>query len=485
MGDRWNIFHLFILLAADQPQGGTALEKNRRIMGLLGVVLLVAVAAVVVYGGQLVGIGAAYKAKMLCSEMFVAKRQSHEVSADLEIDDLRALRILKTSIDEEAHAVSASFFGVVTRTAQYRGETGCTLYFVGESARNSDEAAPVTSQRSSANGGSFHLADPTTNVGPQLVSVLDEAFSEPDPAHLRRTRAVIVVHKGRVIAERYAPGFGPDTPFPGWSMAKSVLNALVGILVRDGRLSVAAPVPIAAWRTSGDERASITLNHLLRMTSGLEFDEDMSNPLGDVTRMPTEEPDMARFAASKELQTPPGVRWQYSSGNSNIVSRAIRSIMGTEEYRRFPRRALFDPIGMASAVLETDASGTFVASSFMYATAKDWARFGILYLNEGVWGGNRILPEGWVEYTRTATTGSTGKGYGAHFWLKVPDEYNSSQSVSPANTIHAVGHEGQFVTVIPAYDTVIVRLGKTRYAQAWDHGAFVNSVLSALEASGE
>lgn len=155
--------------------------------------------------------------------------------------------------------------------------------------------------------------------------------------------------------------------------------------------------------------------------------------------------------------------------------------MDSEGYRRFPREALFDPIGMTTAVLETDVSGTFVASSFMYATAKDWARFGMLYLHDGVWNGDRILPDGWIEYTRTAATMNTGKVYGDHFWLEIPDEYNLTQTALPANTIHAVGHEGQFVTIVPSYDAVIVRLGKTRYADAWDHGAFVSSVLSALK----
>lgn len=384
-------------------------------MGLAGVALLVAVAAVVVYGGQLVGIGAAYKAKKLCSEVFVAGRLPQEVLVELEIDDLKALRFLKASIAEEANAASASFLGVVTRTAQYRDETGCTLLLYGERTRSSDGVVPIVSKPSSGNGGPFQLADPAANVSPQLVAVLDEAFSEPDPEHLRRTRAVIVVHKGRVIGERYASGFGPDTPFPGWSMTKSVLNALVGILVQDGRLSVDAPVPILEWFTQGDERASITLNQLLHMTSGLQFNEDMSNPLGDVTRMLLAEPDMAAFAAVKELETLPGTHWRYSSGDSIIISKAMRNIMGPREYSRFPRQALFDPLGMSSAVLEADASGTFVTSSFMYATARDWARFGILYLDDGIWNGERILPEGWIEYTRTAATSTTGECYGAHF----------------------------------------------------------------------
>lgn len=462
------------------------MKGKRRIVGVAGLVLLVALAAALRHGSQLVGIGTAYKAKMLCSEVFVAGRRQHEVLADLEIDDLYALRIIKASIDERAHAASASFLGMAGRTARYRGDTGCTLVSGPDSVTASDEAAPAISRHSSAGGGSFnHPDEPTTPVIPQLVAVLDEAFSEPDPAHLRRTRAVVVIHNGRVVAERYAPGVGPDTPLLGWSMTKSVLNALVGVLVKDGGLPLDAPVPVPEWRTPGDPRASITLSQLLYMNSGLEFNEDMGNPLGDVTRMLLTEPDMAAFAARKELQSPPGTRWQYSSGNSSIISRAMRNVMSEDQYRRFPRQALFDRVGMAGAVLEADPGGTFDGSSFMYATARDWARFGMLYLNDGVWEGERILPEGWVDYTRTAATANPGNAYGAHFWLSVPDEYNRAQTVLPAHALHAVGHEGQFVTIIPSRGTVIVRLGKTRYAHAWDHGAFVRTVLLALEASGE
>jgi len=434
-----------------------------------------------IYGSRLIGIGAAYKAKMLCSEVFVANRPPQDVLAELGIDDLKALNILKTSIVEDQKLTSASFLGLLTRTARYRDESGCALLFGSESGSFMDNPVPNISRQTPRDSKAFQLAEPATNANKQLVGILDEAFAEPDPEYLRRTRAVVIVHKGRIIAERYATGTDGDMLFPGWSMTKSVLNALVGILVRDGRLSVDAPVLIHDWQKPGDERMTITLNQLLHMTSGLQFNEDMSNPLGDVTRMLLAEPDMAAFTAKKALETEPGTQWRYSSGNSIILSKAIRNMMDPEEYRRFPHQALFEPLGMSSAVLETDADGTFVASSFMYATARDWARFGMLYLDVNDRSRNHILPEGWIEYTKTAANTTTGKSYGAHFWLKLPDEYNRTQTVLPEDTFHAVGHEGQFVTIVPSYDTVIVRLGKTRYAQAWDQGAFAASVLSRLE----
>lgn len=423
---------------------------------------------------------------MLCSEVFVAGRDVREVAADLEIDDLEVLRFIKGSLDREAKTSTASFLGLVKRTAQYRDDRGCSLVF-----NSSEESKLRRIPRAAQQNRTDTPASPTlhedlpTELIPLLEAAIAEAFEEPDPAHLRRTRAIVVVHKGRVVAERYAPGIDHDTPLPGWSMAKSVLSALVGALAQEHDISLDASVPIAEWQAPGDPRAAISLRHLLHMSSGLRFDEDMANPLADVTRMLLAERDMAAFAANKELMAAPGTRWQYSSGSSNIVSLALRNILGEDEYRSFPEVALFDRLGMSSALIESDASGTFVGSSYMYATARDWARFGMLYLQDGILRNERILPEGWVAFTTTPAPADPREVYGAHFWLSVPDEYNTSRASLPADAFHAVGHEGQFVTVIPSQSAVIVRLGKTRYANAWDHGTFVQTVLRVLEASGE
>jgi hypothetical protein len=297
---------------------------------------------------------------------------------------------------------------------------------------------------------------------------------------------VVIVHKGRIVAERYARGIGPDTPLIGWSMTKSVMNALAGILVKEGRLSMDVPVPIAEWQGPRDPRCRITLDQLLRMSSGLRFDEDMRNPLADVTRMLLGVADMSAYATNKELEAPPGTKWHYSSGTSNIIARIMRNVLRDDhEYLTFPRRALFDRIGMAGAILETDVSGTFVGSSFMYATARDWARFGMLYLQDGVWDGQRILPEGWVAYTRSPAPADPRKHYGAHFWLDLPDEYRGTDAALPPDAFHAVGHEAQFVTIVPSRQAVIVRLGLTRFSEAWAHGPFVREVLAALGDAGE
>jgi hypothetical protein len=217
------------------------------------------------------------------------------------------------------------------------------------------------------------------------------------------------------------------------------------------------------------------------MSSGLHFDEGMTSASTDVMRMLFRVTNTAAYAARLPLEAKPGTRWKYSSGTTNILARAIRSaIRNDREYLAFPRRALFDAIGMHSAVIETDSSGTFVGSSFMYATARDWARFGMLYLQDGVWADRRVLPEGWVRYTTTPAPASSSGEYGAHFWLDVPAEYRRTADDLPLDAFHAVGHEAQFITVIPSRELVIVRLGRTRYPEAWDHVRFVNDILAAL-----
>ena len=264
-------------------------------------------------------------------------------------------------------------------------------------------------------------------------------------------------------------------------MTKSVMNALAGILAMQGRLATDAPVPIINWQNPGDPRARITLDHLLRMSSGLQFDEDMTNPLADVTYMLLGVPDMASYATEKELEAKPGIRWQYPSGTSIIISRLMTDVLANDgEYLNFPRRALFDRIGMTGATIEADAVGTLAGSSFMYASARDWARFGLLCLQDGVWQGQRILPAGWVAYTRAPAPADPSAHYGAHLWLEVPDEYRGTNGGLPADAFHAVGNEAQVVSIVPSQEAVIVHLGLTRYPDAWDHTAFVREVLAAL-----
>jgi CubicO group peptidase (beta-lactamase class C family) len=435
---------------------------------------------VLVYGTRTAGILVAYKAKQLCSGVFVAGRGEQAVTRELEVDDLALLRFIESSVDPVKQSTSASALGLIAREAVYRGPAGCALVLDAPTAAG---AGPTAWNPPS--GGPLLLGRPTADLpvaeDDRLTGVLDRAFDESDPARFQRTRAVVIVHDGRIVGERYASGIGPDTPLIGWSMTKSVINALAGILVRLGRLSLDHAVPIGEWQAPADPRHAITLEHLLRMSSGLRFDEDTIGPLTDTVHMLLAESDMAAYAARKPLDDAPGRRWQYSSGTTVILSRAIRNVIGDDRaYLEFPRRALFDRIGMSSAAIETDAAGTLVGSSLMYATARDWARFGMLYAQDGVWNGERILPDGWVGYTRTPAPADPARRYGAHFWLDVPDGYRATGARLPPDAFHAAGHQGQFVTIVPSRNVVIVRLGGTRQHDGWDHTAFVRDVLEAL-----
>ena len=461
--------------------------KNAHTIVGLAMVALVAAIAVLFYGSRLAAIGTAYTAKILCSGIFVSQRDPRSLlDADVSSDDLAVLRHVDVRVDRDLREVTAAFFGLAGRKAVYREGRGCALVH-GEAAKPATSRTDGFTGRLREQGAVMDELDTFDRLPPELDrsrldAALEWAFLEPDQALPRRTRAVVVVYKGRLVGERYADRFTKDTPLIGWSMTKSVINALVGVLVKEGKISMNDPAAIPQWRGSSDPRRKITWDQLLRMTSGLQFRENYRNPLADVIYMLFGVPDAAAYAAAKPLESEPGARWSYSSGTTNIIAYAIRQTLGESSYLEFPRRALFDRLGMTSAVMETDAAGTFVGSSFMYATARDWARFGLLYLRDGVGSGRRILPEGWVAYTRTPAPNAPDQQYGAHFWLQISKGYRcgSDGRSLPADAFHAIGHKGQFVTIIPSRELVLVRLGATRYPCAWDHQGFVHRVLDAI-----
>jgi len=449
--------------------------------GVLRVVpwtLALALAAALAIQGEeierLLRIGAAYKAKILCSGVFVSGRSADSVlEEDLAVEDLWPLRFFPFELDRERQTVRSGIAGMFEAAARFRPGLGCV---VGASPRQWEPAVEVVAKAVATPPAA--LDGSAGRISPHLQAALDWGFAEPDPEHLRRTRAMLVLQDGEVVAERYAPGFGPDTPLAGWSMAKTVLNALVGVLVGEGRVRLDAPLDLPEWR--GDGRAAITLEQLLQMTSGLEFSEEYGSPLQDVTVMLLLHPSAAAYAAAKPLRRPPGTHWYYSSGNSNLISRLLRTVLGPERYDRFPREGLFAPLGMDTAVLEQDAAGDFVASSYLYASARDWGKLGQLFLQDGVWRGRRILPAGWVGASTQPVAGSAG-AYGRHLWLRPPDSLLGPDAVElPAGSYHAVGFESQFVTVVPARRAVLVRLGLTRHAGSWRQDLWARRVLAAL-----
>jgi CubicO group peptidase (beta-lactamase class C family) len=306
--------------------------------------------------------------------------------------------------------------------------------------------------------------DLPASIRDALTALLDKTFSEPQPETTVQTDDLLVVHRGRIVAERYAPGFGRDDTQPSWSAAKSILQAAVGILVRDGKLDISQPADVPEWQQPGDSRAEITLDQLLHMTPGLRFTEDyVDDRISDVIKMlfrPGYD-DMAAFAASFPQDHPPDTVSNYSSGTSNIISAIVKRIVGPgDEYLAFLRRELFDPIGMTSADPKFDKSGTWIGSSYCFATPRDFARFGLLYLRDGVWEGRRILPEGWVDYARTPApvepADELDRGYGAHWWTLRGDKHGA---------FLASGYVGQMIMVAPGLDLIIVRNGNTPAAR--------------------
>ena len=273
------------------------------------------------------------------------------------------------------------------------------------------------------------------------------------------TLALVVQHRGQLVAEAYADGVTADTTLISWSMAKSITHALVGMAQMDGLLDVQAPTGIAMWQD--DDRKHITLQHLLEMRSGLAWIEDyVEGNESDVIEMlfGSGKDDHAAYAINQQLSSTPGSEWYYSSGTTNIVARLLGNVLGDKhgsnmKTKSFIQERLFNAIGMTSATAQFDAAGTFVGSSYVYATARDFAKFGELYLRDGVWDGKRILPHGWVDHARAQTVidDETGQGYGAHWWTQ-PGEPNS---------IIASGYEGQQIFVLPERELVMVRLGKT------------------------
>lgn len=290
---------------------------------------------------------------------------------------------------------------------------------------------------------------------PGLAALIDAAFAVKSTQTLGETHGLLIVQGGRIVLERYGEGCGPEQTYPAWSKAKSITHALVGIAVGDGKLDVHAPADVPEWRD--DARAAITLDHLLRMSSGLRWIEEyLPDQPSDVIAMLFGEgkDDVAGFAAGFPLAHQPGGYWQYSSGTTNIVSRILARKLdaGGPDFEAFMRARLFEPIGMASPIPKFDAAGTFIGSSFCYCTARDFARFGLLYLRDGVWDGRRLLPEGWVDYARTPTAQQPGdEPYGAHWWLGVGGEGSFS----------ANGYDGQFTVCVPDLDMVLVRHGAT------------------------
>lgn len=326
---------------------------------------------------------------------------------------------------------------------------------------------------------------PTGGAPPAVEGLVAEMFDRPE--RYGTTYAVVVVQGGVLLYDRYGgelPSFThaptpvePDTPLLSWSMAKSVLHAAVGILVGDGRLHPTAPAPVPAW--DDDERAAITLDELLEMRDGLQWAEDYVDAgVSDVIEMlfGSGSADVASFAESRALEHAPGAVFNYSSGTSNVVSAIVgRTVGGPAAVEHLLLDRLLHRIGMRTADPRFDDAGTFIGSSYVYATARDWARFGLLYLRDGCWDGERLLPEGWVDHGRRVRSvdPEDGRLYGAHWWVEPDDQARG--------TFSAIGYEGQAISICPELDAIVVRLGSTKDPEKPNLAPWRRAVFDALE----
>jgi CubicO group peptidase (beta-lactamase class C family) len=457
-----------------------------RILAKIAVlVIALAVLAVVGLAGwlyvappALIRVGAAYSAKMVCSNVFLADRDATQVLAeDVQAPGHPLLGYIRIEVDEAHRAVSAALLGVFGRErAVMREGLGCTVasgdaLLEGLSA---SQAAPVDTQAPWPEG---EIVAPSQT--PELEAILaDDGLTGPG------MRAVVVVKNGRIVGERYGEGFSAVTPLLGWSMTKTVTAAIIGTVIAEGKLAQGQENLLEIW--NGDDRGDITLADLMAMSSGLAFNEDYGD-VTDVTRMLYLEPDMAGFAAAKPLAAEPGTVFSYSSGTTLVLSRLWQDALGEPQAALdWPREALFDRIGMASAVLEADASGTFVGSSYLYATARDWARFGQLLLQDGRWNGADVLPFGYVAWMRQAAPASDGAYGRGHLWLHGPRATTPEGTHAdagfdlPEDAFWLLGHDGQTVTVVPSQDLVVVRLGLTPSKLGYKPQALVEALVEAL-----
>ncbi len=412
---------------------------------LLGLFLLILLGLLIWLVVPMLRIGTGYATKMTCSCAFIQDREAEDVQRR-ELN-FSVLPYVRTQVDRERRMTTGNFLGIIRRTAQYIPGRGCVLL--------SNEAMPLPQPiERPAPARPWRWPEATDSLLARFdQAALDSAFAfgmRPLPGG--GTRGLVLIYEGQLIRETYDPAFSADTPQLGWSMAKSLTNALIGILVKQGTLQLKQQALFEEWKD--DERRQISLEDLLHMNSGLDWNEAYSN-ITDATRMLYLEPNFAAYARRKSSVAPPGTQWVYSSGTTNLISRLIRNQFEDDAtHARFPFEALFGPLGIENAYFEPDQSGTVVGSSYGWLRPRDWAKVGQLYLQDGIWEGARLLPEGWVDFSTTPAAGSDG-AYGAQIWLRteeIPD--------APADSYSFRGFQDQRVFVFPTQRAVLVRIGR-------------------------
>lgn len=459
------------------------------LIGLTAIVVVGAVAAIVWLRQSPpneVRVAVNYAAKVVCSNVFVAGRDADEVLAtDVQAPGHPLFWLMRADVDQGSGTVETSVAGLFGEgLAVDRQGVGCAVVADGDIEKAIDHIGPSTSLPPAPADVPWPEGSMPADNDPRIAAILDdETLTGPS------MRAVIVVKDGRLVGERYGAGFSADSRLIGWSMTKTVNAALVGRAIREKIIGLDETGLFPHWADDG--RSDISLTDMLGMAPGLAFNEDYG-AVSDVNRMLFLEPDMAGFVTGKELETEPGSTFNYSSGTSVAIARLWQSkFVDAGKALDFPVKALFDPLGMRSALLETDARGTFVASSYLFATARDWARFGQFLLQRGVWNGRSLLPIGYVDWMVSPHPASMtdwdvpeyGRG---QVWLRgprggTPEDLHPDHGYDlPADAYWMLGHDGQTTTIIPSENLVVVRLGLTPSSAGYKPQAMVEALIKAL-----
>jgi CubicO group peptidase (beta-lactamase class C family) len=475
------------------PCSSRAVQRGRAGTWLLGLLaLLVAAVAVALVWTGIPRNAAGMAAKGVCSAAFVAGRSTASLLQDDVLPASGVLKAISVDINEQDKRVTGSFLGLFKRVAVWLPSRGCVLDVAGTQVASDATYYGTRNREPRAwpDGNALSPRDrwPEGIQEQALRATLDQAFVGAGDPQRANARAMAVVHKGQLVASRTAPGFDPETQLHGWSMAKTVTGMLFHKLSTDTGLPINTPVVnafplgrepawVATWRLDG--RKSIRVSDLLYMRDGLANVESY-DPWGDVPKMLWGEMNTAAFAAQAAPEAAPGSRWRYLIQTTALLSAVARSRVPSDgEYWNYPQRQLFWPIGANSAVMETDASGNWVGSSYVWASVGDWARLGLLMLQDGRWQDREVLPPGWLARARTEASG--GSGYGAQVW-----HYGSTSGGTcrgrgvPEDTLAMVGHWGQLVAMVPSRQAVIVRLGWTFKSGQFDGCQLVADVLKAL-----
>lgn len=445
----------------------------KKIFKILGITLLV---FTIYFGYQNYPLDllSGFSAKSVASGHFIANRSQEMIeNGD---NDFFPIYFASNKIDENKNFATATAFGFKERKAIYREGLGATLI-------NDDFDVSKPYEVPKRNKLSTNLPFPYGDNEPKDTVFTNIDYSKLEKAvanafdsngeKSKRTYSVIVIYKDKIIAEKYDTGINKGSKILGWSMTKSITATLFGILQKQGKIDINSPAPIKEW--ANDDRVKITINDLLHMNSGLAWYENYTK-LSDATKMLFFDSDMSRSQLLKPAQYKPNNHWYYSSGTTNLLSGILRKQFKThQEYLDFWYSALIDKIGMHSMLIETDMSGNYVGSSYGWATTRDWAKFGLLYLHKGNWNGEQLFDESWAKYVATPANDSKG-GYGAHFWLNANGHFPDA----PRDMYSANGFKGQKVFIIPSKELVVVRMGLTD-DRHFDINGLVKGIVGSIK----